>query len=466
VSELLSHTMPISALAFNPQGDRIATASEDRVVIVWNRATEQPIAELRSHTDRIPALTWSADGSQLVSAGWDTSARVWTMGSSEPTMLLNSHSDQVMTAMFAPHGQLLASADSDNDIYLWSDPAQAKVRHVLKGHSDEVRTLAFNADGTRMASAGLDRVVHVWDTTTGQLIAGPNPLGKHAIAIVPSETGLKLASTGGLAFRLWDEASGAELAPSGDGPAYSVAADGRWLAVGGTDIFVRLYDLANPGSMRKLEATKPPIGALAVGPGGNLIAHASPADGLVWLWNTTTAEPQLILIEAADGCTLESVAMHPDGNRVIVGGIDYLSTDDRTGAVCVWRLDTKKKEHVFDVGVYAVAVDASGRYVAGAGINDAVFVWDLQTGEQVFELAGHQQRINVVAFSPDGSYLLSGGDDMTVRVWDVLSGRLLVAREFDSPVQSLAFSPDGAWLYTGNGNTTAYKIEFKKLMDD
>ena len=51
-------------------------------------------------------------------------------------------------------------------------------------------------------------------------------------------------------------------------------------------------------------------------------------------------------------------------------------------------------------------------------------------------------------------------------MWDVLSGRLLVVREFDSPVQSLAFSPDGKYLFCGNGNTTCYQIEFRKLLDE
>jgi WD40 repeat protein len=384
-------------------------------------------------------------------------------------MLLNSHAEQVMTLTAAPTGQMLATADSDHDIHIWGDPATAKVHHVLRGHVEEVRTLAFSPDGTKLASAGADRVIHVWDVATGQLLAGPNPSGRHAIAAFRSGGKLLLASTGGPVFRLWDADAGAEVAPSGDGPAYSTAAsaDGRWLAVGGTDHFTRLYDLTAPGTApKRLEATKPPIGLLAVHPKGELVAHTSPADGLVWLWNPATGEPLLILIEAADGCTLEGVAFHPDGNRVAVGGIDYLSTGERDGAVCVWDLSTKEKVLTLDTGVYAVTFDPLGRYLAGAALTDRVVVWDATTGDVVFELDGHQERINAVAFSPDGSYLVSGGDDMTVRVWDVLSGRLLIVRAFDAPVQAVAFSPDGSAVFTGNGNTTCYRVEFRKLLEE
>ena len=469
VGELPAHADAVSAIQFSALGDRIATAGEDRVVQVWNAESHKLLATLKSHTDRIPALAWAPDGSLLVSAGWDTSARVWRPGTStEPAMLLNSHADQVLCVAFSGDGKLLATADSENDIYLWSNAASGKVRHALRGHAGEVRSLSFNRDGSILASAGTDRVVHLWDTRDGKLLAGPNPTGKHGLALVVGSNPL-LASTGGPTLRVWALATGDEVRPSGDGPAFSVAASdtGRWLAVGGTDHRTRLYDLSQPEKSAKiLEATKPPVGALAFAPGGQFLVQTSPADGLAWIWKPEGTEAELILIEAADGCTLETVAVHPDGNRVAVGGIDYLSTGERDGAVCIWDITTKLKLATFDTGVYALAFDPQGRFLVGAGLADHIHVWDLAKDEEIFALEGHQEQINAVAFSPDGNYLLSGGDDQTVRVWDVLSGRLLVVREFDTSIQGLAFSADGQTLFTSNGNTTCYQLEFKKLLED
>ncbi|QDU19206.1 WD40 repeat domain-containing protein [Urbifossiella limnaea] len=468
LGKFLAHPKPISAVAFSPTGDHLATAGEDRLVRVWDNFSHKLVGDLRSHTDRIPALAWSPDGALLVSAGWDTSARVWKVGTPDPLMLLNSHADQVTQLAWSPDGKRLACADSDFDIYLWSDAAAGTVAHVLRGHADDVRTLAFSPDGTRLASAGLDRVVHVWDTQTGKLVAGPNPTGRHAIAVVPGPAP-KLASTAGPSVRVWDATTGAEVASTGVCGAASVAAspDGKWLAVGGVDHRTRLCDAPTGAVARTLEATKPPVGAVAFSPDSKRLAHTSPADGLVWVWQTEgTGDAELILIEAADGCTLEGLAFHPDGNRLACGGIDYLSTGERDGAVCLWDLTTKERAFTLDVGVRAVAFDPAGKYLAAAGVTDTVFVWDVDTQEAVFELAGHQETVHAVAFDPSGSYLVSGGDDMTVRVWDVLSGRLLVSREFDSPVQALAFSADGSQLFLGNGNTTCYQVEFKKLLDD
>ena len=134
------------------------------------------------------------------------------------------------------------------------------------------------------------------------------------------------------------------------------------------------------------------------------------------------------------------MAFLPDGLRVAVGGIDYLGTGERDGAVCVWDWVAKEKVFSWNAGVYALAADPTGRYLAGGGAAGTVFLWDLATGETVFDLDGHPEPLRAVAFTADGSFILSAGDDQTIRAWDVLSGRVITVRELDSPAQSLAVS--------------------------
>jgi WD40 repeat protein len=74
---LRGHTGNVQGVTFSPDGTRIATASDDRTVKLWDAVTGQEVFTLRGHTAGVFRVAFSPDGHRLASGGIDWTARVW-----------------------------------------------------------------------------------------------------------------------------------------------------------------------------------------------------------------------------------------------------------------------------------------------------------------------------------------------------------------------------------------------------
>lgn len=467
VREFRGHDQPISALAFSADGRQLATACEAKRITLWDVELGQERGTLEGHTDRIPALLWHPDGRTLISAGWDTTARLWDTRTAQPIILLNSHAQQVAAMALAPDGTLLACADSDRAIHLWDLP-QGSLRTILKGPADDVRCLAFSGDGERLASAGADRVVHLWDPLHGQAISNHAPRTASRTALTLSVDGVRLATNGGAAVRMLSTATRQPVLQLGDEAevvhALAFSPDGRWLA-GGSDEHIRLWDAGTGQPQRLLEGPDEPCTALAFAPNSATLASAGSLGTAVWLWQVKDGEPSLLIPDALDGCTIESLAFHPKGRLLAVGGIDWLATGGSDGAICLWDLHERCEVAMFVAGTTALAFHPSGRRVVSTTLARTIAIWEVETQQLVEELAGHDDTVTCVAYSPDGRRIASGSDDRTVRLWDSQTGAELCVCPLDTQIKSLCFSCDGRYLYTGNGNTTCYQLDVRQLLE-
>lgn len=475
IHELRGHHLPISALAFSPNGSCLASASEDRSIRLWKVATGQLMGLLTGHTDRIPSLVWHPQGNMLVSAGWDKTARVWDTQKCEPVILLNTHADQLTALAFSPDAQWLACADSANSIHVW-DPRTWQTLHVLKGHTDEIRCLAFGRDrsgerlgrGHLLVSGGVDQVIRTWNLLQGRLLSDSNSTTHHVISLSPSSNGSRLASTGdGMALRMWNADSVQPILHSEIEHGFQAVAlspDGRWLAGGGTDAHVRIWDALTGQLEKTLEGQGGSVADLAFAPDGVTLASANGSDGTVWLWHVPSNHPLLLIPEAADGCTVESVAFHPQGHLLACAGIDWLATGGSDGAICIWNLLQSDQMALFEHGSRCVRFHPSGRWLAAASLVETIYIWDVQEQRLIRELTGHRDAVTCVAYSPDGRWLVSGSDNHLIRLWEAASGELAAEKVFETSIKSLSFSPDSQHLFTGNGNTTCYQLDVKQLL--
>jgi WD40 repeat protein len=81
---LEGHTSSVSSVAFSAAGDRLASASWDQTVRVWDAKTRQPLHTLEGHTNWVSSVAFSATGDRLASASWDETVRVWDAKTGQP----------------------------------------------------------------------------------------------------------------------------------------------------------------------------------------------------------------------------------------------------------------------------------------------------------------------------------------------------------------------------------------------
>jgi WD40 repeat protein len=470
--ELHGHSMPISALAFSPDGQRLASAGEDRIIRIWSLPSGQLLGCLVGHTDRIPTLAWHPDGRRLVSAGWDTTARVWNTETFEPIILLNSHAGQVHTLAFSPEGRLLACADSASSVHIW-DFDNSRTIGVLRDQARECTCLAFSPDGQRLAGGGADHVISIWDAKRElepELIGSPQ-LSQTYLAAAPD--GQRVLSLGaGTALRIWDALtteSILQLQETSALRAFALSPDGQWIAASLSPAenpdrpLLALYQAAAGQRQAVLDGQKDPVTTFAFSPDSRQVASASFQGTDVWLWGVPEGEPLLLIPNAADACSIDTLAFHPQGRLLAVTGIDYMSTSGSDGLVVLWDLVDRKEVRRFRGGATRAAFAPAGNKLAVCSLVQSIRLWDLTTGKLANELLGHLEAVTCVAYSPDGRWIASGGDDRTVRLWDAATGNPLGVVELDSQIKAVAFSADGRNLYTGNANTSSYQLNVKQL---
>src|SRR5262249_40347589 len=74
---LRGHTAGVTGVAFSPDGRRLTSAADDRVVKLWDTATGQEVLTLRGHTGVASSVAFSPDGRRLATASRDGTVRVW-----------------------------------------------------------------------------------------------------------------------------------------------------------------------------------------------------------------------------------------------------------------------------------------------------------------------------------------------------------------------------------------------------
>ena len=458
----------VRAVAFDPRGRTLATASFDGPIQLWDVATRRPRGPpLRGHTGEVWSVAFSADGRALASASKDGTVRLWNVKTHMPLgQPVEAGVGEVLAVALSSDGRTLALAGDDGTIRLLDLRTRQPLAPPLEGHTARVVSLAFAPDGRTLASGGDDASVRLWDVRTrrprGEALRGHTA---EVVSVAFSPDGRTLASSSlDGSIRLWGVADGAALGkpllPQA-GQIWSVAfsRDGRTLAGSGSDGTVRLWDARTGRPMGEpLRGHADRVVVVAFAPTG--VLASSGYDGTVRLWriagHRSLGEPLGTHESAVNG-----VAFSPDGRVLASAG------DDK--AVDLWDVRNRKRigRLAGDTDAFeAVAFSPDGRVLAAASDDHTVWLWDVAARRRLARLRGHEDAVRSLAFGPDGRLLASTGSDHTLRVWDVGHRKQvgLPLRGHDELVWDVAFSADGRTLASAgfDGTVRLWDIRDRK----
>ncbi|HEX9990004.1 MAG TPA: WD40 repeat domain-containing protein [Chloroflexia bacterium] len=303
VRRLNGHSLWVTSLAWSPDGEWIASASDDRTVLVGEAATGTRITKLDSFRGSVLSVAWSPDSKYLATASTVISdgVQIWDAANWQAIHQLNSDPRYLVGSLsWSPDGKLLAIGTGDLEVW---DVEEEKLAAKLTTYSG-ANSVAWSPVGKQIAfGSALDPyrgdkgVVRIWDYTEGNEHTTEND--------VTTLTG-----------------------HSGDLHSVAWSPDGKQLASGSDDNTVKIWDLASRQSTATLTGHKSQVVSVAWSPDSKKIASGS-WDRTARVWDVATGQ-SIATFEHPDFVT--SVAWSPDSK--------YLATGDHStlGVVRIWEV--------------------------------------------------------------------------------------------------------------------------------
>jgi WD40 repeat protein/serine/threonine protein kinase len=415
----------LAAVAFSRDGDSIAAVGYDHALRVWDAKTGKLRFRRLAHKLEVLTVAFDSTGDLLATAGWDQTVRIWNARTGEELGSLRGNRGLVQQVAFCPSTNEegrdhLVARNSLGELRWWDAKQEQTAR--LTHHDEPVHALAFSPRGRYVAAFGRNSQVLIQELV--------KPYQRYELPLaIPGSRGLFSHDENSLflagkddTLQIWPFAKGGDAidVPKTahlSGPRFVARIENQWFA-----------STAYPSAQESFQNLIP------FGPDPKFTnPERQGGDNLI------------IAVDAAG----ERLAFVRKGSAIVIR-----RRHKQTGAVTEMTLKSDALTLVSQT-VNALAFSLDGRYLAAGNQDNAILLWDTESGKLRHHLTGHLCFVSCVAFSPDGRRLVSGSEDWTVKIWDVDVGRAtLTLTGHKGRIRDLAFSPDGQYLASSSEDAT------------
>jgi len=444
----------VFAAAFDGPRRRLATATADGRVQVWDADRATVIFAPLQSGAAARRLSFSHDGRFLLAAGGGNQASLWKVGGGIKPAQSFEHAATVNDASFAPDDRILATAGADKTVRVWRVEDGRPVTEPLQ-HPAAVTQAAFSRDGGTLATVCLDHKVRLWEAGTWKLLFTLDHGDTvNEASFSRDSRWLVTACTDGAA-RIWNVATGRQrgeaLRHFSEVNRASFSQDGSHVATAGDDNTARLWDVATQQLLPPLLPHHGTVECAAFSPDGKWLVTAS-KDQLLRLW---AVQPERLRPISERAIAAPRDTDIPDWRKPVgllsPDGLFTIKSVD-LNSIRVWDVNTGEPvgpELKHNSDIYSVSFSPDGRRVLSASDDNTARVWDPVTGELASPPLKHQASVNWAAFSRDGKKVVTASTDRSARVWDMATGDpLSPPLAHPCEVRQAAFTSDGLWVVT------------------
>ena len=249
---------PVKVVAFSLDGNRVATAGDDKIVRVWNVNDGALIKEIPAPDQPVVAVALKSDGSQVVFALANKTIRVCNVADGAEVKKIENVPTPVTALAFQMDGGRFATAGEDNQIRVY-DVATIKEVKAMPGHTARINTLVWAPnDANALYSGSADKTAKMWNINEGKPARDFPGHGDAVTTVTTTRNGVWIATgSADKAIRIFQTGDAKLLATVNGhaGPVTSVgfSENNTRLASGSADNTVRFWDITNPAAPRELQ---------------------------------------------------------------------------------------------------------------------------------------------------------------------------------------------------------------------